>query len=429
MIFRITEYLKNNLRPNKNRPEEEARTHAVTHDVPVIETHYDMLYVTHNASAEVIRAAYMALVRKYHPDRNLSNPEALAMAQMVNSAYHVLSHMEKKAEHDRWIVQQQVPEAAASAQKSDPQIEKLKAEAAAWAALQDKAEKEAVNARQRAAQAVEKAALAPAHEKSKWQSWADQAEADAKAAGAKVIEAAAVAKAATAKVGAYAARNLPNSAVNSHYSALCLTKDAPQEVIEAVYKVLMQESDKDANIRVIEEAYRVLSDPRRKSEYDDAMGKKPKVVGKANKKAEPVSSAAETRVPTQREKEAQTIADKAAAMAAAAVQMAERAEIEEKEAQAKAAKAKQDAKEKAKGADAEKWKAWVLKMDEEAVSAGKRTKKAWADVQATKEKAESAALAVKVEKERADKFAAADAEMAAKKRAVRELAEKSENGK
>ncbi len=69
-----------------------------------VHTHYDNLKVARNAPPEVIRAAYKTLSKKYHPDHNPNNPEAIRIIQLINAAYDVLSDPVKREEHDRWIV-------------------------------------------------------------------------------------------------------------------------------------------------------------------------------------------------------------------------------------------------------------------------------------------------------------------------------------
>lgn len=66
-------------------------------------THYDNLQVSRKASPEVIRAAYKSLCRKYHPDTNPSNPEAVRIMRIINEAYETLSDPEKRKHHDEWI--------------------------------------------------------------------------------------------------------------------------------------------------------------------------------------------------------------------------------------------------------------------------------------------------------------------------------------
>ena len=70
-------------------------------------THYDNLNVARNADIAVIKAAYKALAQKYHPDKNPNNPNAQKIMQVINKAYEVLSDPIKRAEHDRWIAEQE----------------------------------------------------------------------------------------------------------------------------------------------------------------------------------------------------------------------------------------------------------------------------------------------------------------------------------
>jgi curved DNA-binding protein CbpA len=64
---------------------------------------YTVLGVDRNASDADIRAAYHALVAKYHPDKHQGNPlEGLAAEKMaeVNRAYEMLSDKAKRSAHD-----------------------------------------------------------------------------------------------------------------------------------------------------------------------------------------------------------------------------------------------------------------------------------------------------------------------------------------
>lgn len=69
-------------------------------------THYDNLKVARNAPTEVIRAAYRALAQKYHPDVN-PTPDAARVMQILNNSWSVLSDPKRRAEHDRWISEQE----------------------------------------------------------------------------------------------------------------------------------------------------------------------------------------------------------------------------------------------------------------------------------------------------------------------------------
>lgn len=60
----------------------------------------------------VIRAAYRALIRRYHPDGNAST-SAAARARAINAAYAVLINPEKRAEYDRMRAAEAWPNAPA----------------------------------------------------------------------------------------------------------------------------------------------------------------------------------------------------------------------------------------------------------------------------------------------------------------------------
>lgn len=72
-----------------------------------IHTHYDNLKVTRNAPPEVIRAAYKILTQKYHPDRHPGSADAERVMALINVSYQVLSDPVQRADHDRWIAQQE----------------------------------------------------------------------------------------------------------------------------------------------------------------------------------------------------------------------------------------------------------------------------------------------------------------------------------
>ena len=61
--------------------------------------HYAILGVTPTAQPAVIRAAYLALMREYHPDRNAS-PMAAERAQAIVAAYKVLGDFDQRQEYD-----------------------------------------------------------------------------------------------------------------------------------------------------------------------------------------------------------------------------------------------------------------------------------------------------------------------------------------
>ena len=61
--------------------------------------HYRTLGVAATADEAVIRAVYVALMKRFHPDRNAS-PETLRQAQAINEAYAVLSDPIRRAAYD-----------------------------------------------------------------------------------------------------------------------------------------------------------------------------------------------------------------------------------------------------------------------------------------------------------------------------------------
>ena len=66
----------------------------------VIPDHYATLGLSRTSEDVVVRAAYLALMRRYHPDRNPS-PEAAVQARAIAAAYAVLGDPERRSEYDR----------------------------------------------------------------------------------------------------------------------------------------------------------------------------------------------------------------------------------------------------------------------------------------------------------------------------------------
>jgi DnaJ-class molecular chaperone len=380
-------------------------------------THYDTLKVARDAPQDVIRAVYKALAQKYHPDRNLDNPEAVQLMQLINVSYTLLSDPQKRSEYDRSLGKpvppptlQQQPAAAAKP------VNKPADEAAAWSAFAAKEAKEAAEAKARAVQAAAKAQAAPAHEKAKWAAFVETAAADAKAAEEKAKKSAAQAQAARDKAGIKDTGPVATNGTKvSHYANLKIAEGAPLEVVKAAYKILAQgyqaaEATGDAAaaaaMQSVTQSYKILSDPQKRAEYDASLRPKESLQPQARKIA--------VRTPTAREQAAQANAEKAAAQAAAFNALAERAAEEEREAKAKAAKAAKDAQDKAKDKEAAKWTAYAAKLAAEAKAATDRAAKAAADAANAKYKA---AMALK-EKEMAARIADDDWAKAEKERAL-----------
>ncbi len=61
--------------------------------------YYEILGVAPSAENVVIRAAYRALIRHYHPDTN-QDPEAQARARAITEAYRVLRNPDSRADYD-----------------------------------------------------------------------------------------------------------------------------------------------------------------------------------------------------------------------------------------------------------------------------------------------------------------------------------------
>ena len=64
---------------------------------------YDILGINKSASNEEIKKAYKKLAMKWHPDRNLSNPEIAAQKfKKISDAYSILSDNKKKKNYDNY---------------------------------------------------------------------------------------------------------------------------------------------------------------------------------------------------------------------------------------------------------------------------------------------------------------------------------------
>lgn len=88
-----------------------------------LHTYYDNLKVTRTASPETIRAAYRRLSQKHHPDRNPDDPEAARIMVLINVAYRALSDPSRRAQHDRWIAQQESIMEVATSKPREPVLD------------------------------------------------------------------------------------------------------------------------------------------------------------------------------------------------------------------------------------------------------------------------------------------------------------------
>ncbi|MGM9476401.1 J domain-containing protein [Pedobacter sp. GSP4] len=63
-------------------------------------TLYDILGISENASTEEIKKAYRKLSIKFHPDKNEVDPYFLQMFRQINEAYNVLLNPEERRKYD-----------------------------------------------------------------------------------------------------------------------------------------------------------------------------------------------------------------------------------------------------------------------------------------------------------------------------------------
>lgn len=63
--------------------------------------YYKVLGVIETADKNEIKSAFRSLAKKYHPDRNKDNENALKMFQEINEAYEVLSNESKREKYDK----------------------------------------------------------------------------------------------------------------------------------------------------------------------------------------------------------------------------------------------------------------------------------------------------------------------------------------
>ena len=77
------------------------RTCSAVYKTPDEETFYDALDISPGSNSKEIKAAYIELSKKYHPDRNPDSPEAAAKFQQVSEAYATLGQPKLRRAYDR----------------------------------------------------------------------------------------------------------------------------------------------------------------------------------------------------------------------------------------------------------------------------------------------------------------------------------------
>jgi curved DNA-binding protein CbpA len=65
-----------------------------------VKDYYKILNISTNADSNEIKKAFRSLAKKYHPDRNPDDKDALRKFQEVNEAYEVLSKEDSREKYD-----------------------------------------------------------------------------------------------------------------------------------------------------------------------------------------------------------------------------------------------------------------------------------------------------------------------------------------
>jgi len=65
-----------------------------------LKDYYRLLDVEKEASGEEIKKSYRRLAMKYHPDRNMNDPDCGERLKEINEAYQVLGDESKKRQYD-----------------------------------------------------------------------------------------------------------------------------------------------------------------------------------------------------------------------------------------------------------------------------------------------------------------------------------------
>lgn len=63
---------------------------------------YEILGVKDYDDLDTIKKAYKALVKKYHPDRNMGDPEAMERIKEINMAYSIISNAYRRELYDKY---------------------------------------------------------------------------------------------------------------------------------------------------------------------------------------------------------------------------------------------------------------------------------------------------------------------------------------
>jgi DnaJ-class molecular chaperone len=89
---------------------------------PTARSHYATLEVASDACAADVRLAYRRAAQRHHPDRSGDIARAQERMAHINEAYAVLSHPQRRASYDQWLLardaRQQAEAAARAARPS-----------------------------------------------------------------------------------------------------------------------------------------------------------------------------------------------------------------------------------------------------------------------------------------------------------------------
>lgn len=66
-----------------------------------MKNYYEILGITKDASKDEIKKAFRVMAKKYHPDKNKDNENAIRIFQDASEAYEVLSNEKSREEYDK----------------------------------------------------------------------------------------------------------------------------------------------------------------------------------------------------------------------------------------------------------------------------------------------------------------------------------------
>ncbi|GAA0078108.1 hypothetical protein UT300005_24860 [Clostridium sp. CTA-5] len=70
-----------------------------------MKNYYKILGVSESANKDEIKKAFRTLAKKYHPDKNKDNKDAIEMFQQINEAYEILGNESAREEYDKKLNQ------------------------------------------------------------------------------------------------------------------------------------------------------------------------------------------------------------------------------------------------------------------------------------------------------------------------------------